>query len=833
MSTGASGRPPRWRRARTDRGIGSNGGGSGSIGVSRGPLRHSSIGNRAGSSGPGRARRGGEAAGADRDRERAALAPPRTWAAAALVYPNTTPLGSRATAGRGRTSLRGLDLARARARAGGGGRGGRARARSGEAPGRGTPTRPRSRATIDRRSAHVFARASRRAGSSARRRGASTHARGDRDLLPHACACDAGSVAGWVRVRGACDNTARGSARARHATRVRSHAGTGEGVAARSECRHAIGRGKSRARRAFLNRRFWVHAARGGRTASSGARRSRRFFGINQSVFLGRKKCISRSTRASKADANFHALLAFRASRLDKSRARECAPVGPSPSRLLPSRPVPRVASADSRSESAWREPPRARGPRSASATGRASSSRASGFPRASRSPFVEKGRLAGGGKSRLDDQINRASEASAGPVAPRPLPSSRARAGLRLNSRARASADAVRAPRRAGLGRGWRTAPPDGSRLLDRASRTAALSRSARGPARREPPRPIRRGRRQGRPKRSSANDVDDDEFAARVLLIVRIGWRRASIVGVAPPRAPWRPALGRGGRSPSRARGAARSSSRPRPTTSRARPSPPRPRRAPRGGGGQAPRARRVRCAGASIAEGATTPDEDGCVGRRRGIGPCLRNPADPSFAAPSPPEAPPPEAPPSSPPPPPQAPPSSTRARRAAGRASPRRRRRRSRRRARETKKSARAARRRPSAGARPALEAFTAMAVSPRAVPALASSSVIIARYPVLPPRLRPRRRSLPRPRLPKAAATIGAEAPSAGARRARPRLVSDGPRQEPIVRPTRRAVGGRVTERGRRVRRTPVSADACLATVSLYQHTHDKNYTIVS
>lgn len=200
----------------------------------------------------------------------------------------------------------------------------------------------------------------------------------------------------------ACAIIPRGGGARAHATRVRSHAGTGDGVAARSECRHAIGRGKSRARRAFLNRRFWVHAARGGRTASSGARRSRRFFGIRLSVFLVWKKCIyfpiHTGSLPFRPDANFHPRSrSARPVSTKVERARVCL------GRFLPlaTPPLassPRVASADSRSASARRAAPgAARGaPRDRSAR-RVPARRGTRARRVRL--FVEKGRLAGGGK--------------------------------------------------------------------------------------------------------------------------------------------------------------------------------------------------------------------------------------------------------------------------------------------------------------------------------------------------------------------------------------------------------------------------------------------------
>lgn len=196
----------------------------------------------------------------------------------------------------------------------------------------------------------------------------------------------------------ACAIIPRGGGARAHATRVRSHAGTGDGVAARSECRHAIGRGKSRARRAFLNRRFWVHAAEGGRTASSGARRSRRFFGIRLIVFLVWKKCISRSTRDLwRMPISTHYSRSAHPVSTKVERARACL------GRFLPlaTPPLassPRVASADSRSASARRAAPgAARGaPRDRSAR-RVPARRGTRARRVRL--FVEKGRLAGGGK--------------------------------------------------------------------------------------------------------------------------------------------------------------------------------------------------------------------------------------------------------------------------------------------------------------------------------------------------------------------------------------------------------------------------------------------------
>ena len=262
----------------------------------------------------------------------------------------------------------------------------------------------------------------------------------------------------------ACAIIPRGGGARAHATRVRSHAGTGDGVAARSECR-------------LEKVYFPIH------------------------------------TR-SLADANFHALLAFRASRLDKSRARASVPRSIPPPRdssprVLSARRLRRLAI---RVGSARRP---GRGPRSASGPERASSSRASRDPRASRSPFRRKRQTGRWREVRLDDQINRASEASGGKTRrSENSPISRARDGL-PEPRARASADAVRAPRRAGLGRG----PGDATAALARAPRPPLARQPARGAragARREPPRPIRRGRRQHDPN-DPANDDDDDEFARR----------------------------------------------------------------------------------------------------------------------------------------------------------------------------------------------------------------------------------------------------------------------------------------------------------------------------
>ena len=394
--------------------------------------------------------------------------------------------------------------------------GGRARraggARSGEAPG----GRGRGRATAvagdDRSTVAIsFRPASRRAGS--RRGGAARHSLAatatfmERDMQA-IVTWECGGV-GATCV--ACAIIPRGGGARAHATRVRSHAGTGDGVAARSECRHAIGRGKSRARRAFLNRRFWVHAARGGRTASSGARRSRRFFGINQSVFLVWKKCISRSTRDLCGCQFPRTTRVPRIPSRQKSSARECASVDSSPSRLLPSRPLrasppptrdPRRLGAPPRARPAERlgtgarvEFPRVEGP---ARVAFAFSSKKADWPVAGSAPRrSNKPRERGfGGKTRR-------SETS---------PISRARDGL-PEPRARASADAVRAPRRAGLGRG----PGDAAAALAHAPRPPLARQPARGAragARREPPRPIRRGRRQHDPN-DPANDDDDDEFA------------------------------------------------------------------------------------------------------------------------------------------------------------------------------------------------------------------------------------------------------------------------------------------------------------------------------
>ena len=281
----------------------------------------------------------------------------------------------------------------------------------------------------------------------------------------------------------ACAIIPRGGGARAHATRVRSHAGTGDGVAARSECRDAIGRGKSRARRAFLNRRFWVHAARGGRTASSGAREIASFVWHEAECVFSLEKVyvfpdphgslpmpISPSSRVPRI-------------RLDKSRARASVPRSIPPPRdssprVLSARRLRRLAI---RVGSARRP---GRGSRSASGPERASSSRASRDPRASRSPFRRKRQTGRWREVSLDDQINRASEASAErPVAPRPLPSlARAMASPNL-ARARPPTPFARlgAPGSVAV---QGTPPPRWLTLLDRLSHANPLEERARGPA-------------------------------------------------------------------------------------------------------------------------------------------------------------------------------------------------------------------------------------------------------------------------------------------------------------------------------------------------------------
>ena len=321
------------------------------------------------------------------------------------------------------------------------------------------------------------------------------------------------------------------------------------------------------------------------------------------------------------------------------------------PSRLLPSRPLrasppptrdPRRLGAPPRARPAERlgtgarvEFPRVEGP---ARVAFAFSSKKADWPVAGSAPRrSNKPRERGfGGKTRR-------SETS---------PISRARDGL-PEPRARASADAVRAPRRAGLGRGPGTPPPRWLTLLDRLSHANPLEERARGPAanHRDPSDVAGVSTTQTTQQTTTtttnspagaanANRMATRGFLARVSAerpvpalaeedALLAPAARSLVVPPSPdhePRTPVAAAL-----AALRAAEAAKAAE-PR----RVAPTP-------------SPKERRRR--------------RRWCVGRV-GIGPAfgiLR----PAFGKPSPPEAPPPEAPPSSPPPPPQAPPSSTRA------------------------------------------------------------------------------------------------------------------------------------------------------------------------
>ena len=422
----------------------------------------------------------------------------------------------------------------------------------------------------------------------------------------------------------ACAIIPRGGGARAHATRVRSHAGTGDGVAARSECRDAIGRGKSRACRAFLNRRFWVHAARGGRTASSGARRSRRFFGIRLSVFLVWKKCSyfpihTGSLPFARMPISTHARVPRIPSR-QKSSARERASVDSSPRdsspRVLSARRLRRLAI---RVGSARRP---GRGPRSASGPERASSARASRDPRASRSPFRRKRQTGRWREVRLDDQINRASEASAErPVAPRTLPSlARAMASPNL-ARARPPTPFARlgAPGSVAV---QGTPPPRWLTLLDRLSHANPLEERARGPAanHRDPSdvAGVSTTQTTQQTTTTTTNSPAAGAATANRTMATRGFLARVSAERPVPPPPRRTP--------PSRPR-RARSSSRPRPTTSRARPSPPPSRRSARRRRPRRPSARGD-APSAIAASGATTPTKMSCRTRRNRTR--LRNPS-----------------------------------------------------------------------------------------------------------------------------------------------------------------------------------------------------------
>jgi hypothetical protein len=279
----------------------------------------------------------------------------------------------------------------------GGEAGGRGAVRRGPGGGgRGARDRGRGRRSIDGGDFVSPGVATR--GVSARRRGASL-TRGDRDLHGegHASHCDVGVWRGGCDVRGVCDNTARGRrARARDAGEIARGDGGRGGSAIRMPPRdwsREIESASSVPEPSFLGSR-----REGGSHRLVGRSEIASFFWHqSECVFSLEKVYFPIHTRSLRMPISTHSSRSAHPVSTKVERARACL------GRFLPlaTPPLassPRVASADSRSASARRAAPgAARGaPRDRSAR-RVPARRGTRARRVRL--FVEKGRLAGGGK--------------------------------------------------------------------------------------------------------------------------------------------------------------------------------------------------------------------------------------------------------------------------------------------------------------------------------------------------------------------------------------------------------------------------------------------------